>query len=62
MFAELTSLWWLYDPTEAEDGGSTFLRNVDIYLQVHTALQPKRPILTRSLEHNNLICWSLKKL
>jgi hypothetical protein len=25
-----------------EDGGSMFLRNVGIYLQVHTALQPRR--------------------
>jgi hypothetical protein len=24
----------------AEDGGSIFLRNADIYLQVHVALQP----------------------
>jgi hypothetical protein len=26
-----------------EDGGSIFFRNVDVYLQVHTALQPRRP-------------------
>jgi hypothetical protein len=26
-----------------EDGGSMFLRNVSIYLQVHTALLPRRP-------------------
>jgi hypothetical protein len=29
-----------------EDGGSIFLRNVGIYLQVHTAFQPRRPIST----------------
>jgi hypothetical protein len=26
-----------------EDGGSMFLRNVGTHLQVHTALQPRRP-------------------
>jgi hypothetical protein len=26
-----------------EDGGSMFFRNVGIYLQVHTAVQPRRP-------------------
>jgi hypothetical protein len=26
-----------------EDGGSMFLRNVCIYLQIHTALQPRIP-------------------
>jgi hypothetical protein len=26
-----------------EDGGSMFLRNVDIYLQVHTELLSRRP-------------------
>jgi hypothetical protein len=30
---------------KAEDGGSMFLKNVGIYLQVHTALQPKGPTL-----------------
>jgi hypothetical protein len=30
----------------AEDGGSIFLRNVGIYLQVHTVLQPRRPTST----------------
>jgi hypothetical protein len=25
-----------------EDGGSIFLRNVGIYIQVHTALQPRK--------------------
>jgi thermostable 8-oxoguanine DNA glycosylase len=30
-----------------EDGGSMFLRNVGIYLQVNMALQPRRPISTR---------------
>jgi hypothetical protein len=29
--------------TSPEDGGSIFLRNVGIYLQVYTALQLKRP-------------------
>jgi hypothetical protein len=29
-------------------GGSIFLRNVGIYLQVHTALQPRRPTSTFS--------------
>jgi hypothetical protein len=29
-----------------EDGGSLFLRNFDIYLQIHTALQPGRLIST----------------
>jgi hypothetical protein len=29
-----------------EDGGSMFLRNVGIYLQVHTALQFRRPTWT----------------
>jgi hypothetical protein len=29
-----------------EDGGSMFLWNVGIYLQVYTALQPTRPTLT----------------
>jgi hypothetical protein len=29
-----------------EDGGCMFLRNVGIYLQVHTALQPRRPTST----------------
>jgi hypothetical protein len=32
----------------AEDGGSIFLQNVGIYLQVHTALQPRRPTSTSS--------------
>jgi hypothetical protein len=27
-----------------EDGGSISLRNVGIYLQVHIALQPRRPV------------------
>jgi hypothetical protein len=29
-----------------EDGGSIFLRNAGIYLQVHTALQPRMPTIT----------------
>lgn len=29
-----------------EDGGSMFLRNFSIYLQVHMALQSKRPTST----------------
>jgi hypothetical protein len=31
-----------------EDGDSMFLRNAGIYLQVHTALQPRRPTRTSS--------------
>jgi hypothetical protein len=31
-----------------EDGGSMFLENVGIYLQVHMALLPRRPTLTSS--------------
>jgi hypothetical protein len=30
----------------SEDGGDMFLRNVGIYLQDHTALQPGRPTAT----------------
>jgi hypothetical protein len=29
-----------------EDGGSVFLRNVGIYLQIHSAWQPRRPTST----------------
>jgi hypothetical protein len=32
-----------------EDGGSMFLRNIGVYLQVHTALQPRRPTENFSL-------------
>jgi hypothetical protein len=35
-----------------EDGGSTFLRNVGIYLQVHTALVSRRPTSTSSRPWN----------
>jgi hypothetical protein len=33
-----------------EDGGSMFLRNFGIYLQIHTVLLPRRPTLIRA-EH-----------
>jgi hypothetical protein len=36
-----------------EDGGSMFLRNVGIYLQVHTTLQPKRTISTLCFQIEN---------
>jgi hypothetical protein len=29
----------------SSDGGSMFLQNLGIYLQLHTALQPRRPTL-----------------
>jgi hypothetical protein len=32
----------------AEEGDSVFLQNVDVSLQVHTALQPRRSTLTHS--------------
>jgi hypothetical protein len=32
----------------SEDGSSMFLRNTGIFLQVHTALQPRRPTSTYS--------------
>jgi hypothetical protein len=32
-----------------EDGGSVFLRNVDIYLQVYTALQPRGTTIDNTL-------------
>jgi hypothetical protein len=34
---------WTFGP---EDEASMFLRNVSIFLQVHTALQPRRPTPT----------------
>jgi hypothetical protein len=36
--------------TFTEDGGGMFLRNADIDLQAHRALQPKRPV-SKSLAH-----------
>jgi hypothetical protein len=38
----------------AEDGGSMFLSNVSIYLQIHMALHPRRPTSTSSLR------WDLR--
>jgi hypothetical protein len=35
-------------PFSAEDGGNMFHRNVDIYLQAHAALQPRRQTSTRT--------------
>jgi hypothetical protein len=37
----------LVDRFSPEDGDSMFLRNVGVYLQVHTALQTIRPTSTR---------------
>jgi hypothetical protein len=34
-----------------EDGNTVFLRKVDIYLQIHTELQPKIPILPHRREN-----------
>jgi hypothetical protein len=33
------------DPLCPEDGDSIFIRNVGIYLQVHTVLQARRPFM-----------------
>jgi hypothetical protein len=37
------------------DGDSRFLQNVGIYLQVHMALQPRRPTLTQEIETPNYV-------
>jgi hypothetical protein len=39
----------------AENGGSMFLQNAGIYLQVHMALQPSRPTLISSLPQESQI-------
>jgi hypothetical protein len=36
-----------------EDGGSMFLRNVGIFLEVHTVLQPRRSILISACYRTN---------
>jgi hypothetical protein len=36
------------------DGGSMFLQNVGIYLQVNIPLQPTRPTLTSSLSESQI--------
>jgi hypothetical protein len=37
----------------SEEEGSMFLRNIGIYLQVHTVLQPKRPTLASPVHTHN---------
>jgi hypothetical protein len=41
-----------------ENGGGIFLRNVDIYLQIHTASQPRRPTSTSSPQCEPQITFS----
>jgi hypothetical protein len=46
----------------AEDGGSMFFRNVDIYLQVHTTLLPRRPHTSTDTVNSEPSCISHLKL
>jgi hypothetical protein len=45
-----------------EDGGSMFLRNVGIYLQVHTALHPRRPTSTNNSYSTYIVNITLKRI
>jgi hypothetical protein len=48
-----------------EDGGSMFLRNVDVYMQVRTALQARRPrmdIFTEMRNSNLTVKYKNKNL
>jgi hypothetical protein len=41
------------DDFSAEDGGSMFLRNFGVHLQVHATTQPRRPTFTKGIFANN---------
>jgi hypothetical protein len=43
-----------------EDGGRMFLRNIGVYLKVHTALQPRRPTSTFYLFADGQVITSRK--
>jgi hypothetical protein len=45
--------------TNPEDGGNMFLRNVAIYLGVHTTLQATRPIWTSQCRETSNLYWEL---
>jgi hypothetical protein len=46
--------FWFSTP---EDGGIMFLQNVGIYLQVHTALQPRIPRYINELSLRLHVCF-----
>jgi hypothetical protein len=52
LFTNTPNLWDLRFSRQCrvdlEDGDSMFLRSVGLYLQVHTALRPRRPTSTSS--------------
>jgi hypothetical protein len=51
----LMLVFWVVSP---EDGGSIFLRNIDINQQIHTILLPRRPTLKTKRIFNVLLSSS----